>query len=130
MRSGISRSNACRSNFVRAIEPFGLTEDNLFENIVLFQKCLIDPRDGKAYSTESDSIRGDYIEFYAEIDLFVAVSVCSSVGNTRDWSGTDDALLPLGVELYETGIEPKVFTKWADWRVNWKGKWAIPESQN
>ena len=128
MRSGIARLNACRSNFVQALEPFGLTEDNLRDNIVLFQKCLIDPKDGKLYAAGSDSKRGDYIEFYAEIDLLVAVSVCPRAGNTRDWSGPDDEVLPLGIELYETGIEPKEFTKWTDWRVNWEGKWVPPES--
>jgi uncharacterized protein len=129
MRSGLAGLNSCRVNFLEAITPFGLGEDDLRDNIVLFKKSFLDPNDGKIYEARSNSDKDDYIEFYAEMDLLVAVSVCPCGDNTRDWSSKDHSLAPVGIEIYETNISPQPFPKWTEWRTAWKGKWTPPATE-
>ena len=129
MRSGRAGMNSCHLNLLQAIEPFGLSEEYHWESINIHQKVRLSPDDGKWYGTRSDSKQGDYLEFYAEIDLLVAVSVCPYGDNARfDSTPADDAVLPLSVEIYDTGIEPKESPKWTDWRPSWTGKWIPPQS--
>jgi uncharacterized protein YcgI (DUF1989 family) len=117
--------NACHLNFLQAIEPFGLKEDDIDDNFLVFQKMRVDPKDGRKYSVPCDGKKGDYIEFYAELDLLVAVSVCPvGAGGIRGVMPEDVVVRPLGIEIYETGVEPKEFPKWTDWRPAWKGKWV------
>ena len=127
MRVAIPGLNSCHLNLLQAIEPFGLTEANLRDNINLFQKMKVDPDSGRILAAPSESKTGDYIEFYAEVDLLVAVSVCPNGDNTRYYSVPGrDVVRPLGIEIYDTGVEPRSFPAWTDWRPTWKGKWAPP----
>ncbi|MEE9198537.1 MAG: urea carboxylase-associated family protein [Dehalococcoidia bacterium] len=129
LRTGISGMNSCHVNFLQAIEPLGLKEENIRDVLGLFQKMRLDPKTGMFHGARSDSKRGDYIEFYAEMDLLAAVTFCPNGDNTRYYSlpGKDE-VFPLGVEIYDTGIQPKEFPMWTDWRPTWKGKWTPPES--
>jgi uncharacterized protein YcgI (DUF1989 family) len=128
MRSGQSSLNACRINFLQAVQPFGLTEDDLDANIVLFQKVRIDPDDGQWYGAASEAKRGDYVGFYAEMDLLIAVSTCPSVDSIRPWHPPeDDSVRPLGIEIYQTNVSPKEHPSWTDWRPEWSGKWVPPK---
>ena len=128
MRSGRPGLNSCHVNFLQAIGPFGLGESDIHDNVNIFQKMRLDPNDGKKYGARSDSKAGDYIEFYAEIDLLVAVTVCPNGDNTRSWSiKGEDVVLPLRAEVYDTGIQPKEFPTWTNWRTSWTGRWAPPE---
>lgn len=129
MRVGIPGLNSCHLNLLQAITPFGLSEEHLRDNINLFQKMRPDPETGKIAAALSDSRPGDYIEFYAEIDLLVAVSVCPNGDNTRYYSVPGkDVMRSLAVEVHDTGIEPRAFPQWTDWRPTWKGKWTPPLS--
>ncbi|MFQ5874724.1 MAG: DUF1989 domain-containing protein [Dehalococcoidia bacterium] len=129
MRVGIPGLNSCYVNFLQAIEPFGLKEEDIHDALGLFQKMCLNPKDGKLSAALSESKRGDYIEFYAELDLLVAVTFCPNGDNMRYYSiPGKDVVFPLGVEVYETGIQPGEFLTWTDWRPTWKGKWAPPES--
>lgn len=119
MRFGRAGLDSCHVNLSQAVEPFGLSDDDLKGNIVVFQKVRFDTSDGKWYGAPSDVKEGDYLEFYAEIDLVVAVSVCPNANPTRD-----QVLHPLGVEIYTTGVTPKDFPRWTDWRPGWTGKWV------
>jgi uncharacterized protein YcgI (DUF1989 family) len=124
MRTGRGGLQGCHLQLLKAIEPFGLNEDDIRDTINLFQNMRLDPRDGRLYAAKNDSKAWDYVEFYVEIDLLVAVSVCPGGDNTRDWTTpTDGTVLPLGIALYDTGVEPKEFPKRVDWRHNWTGKW-------
>jgi uncharacterized protein len=128
MRTGRSGFTGCHLQLLRAIEPFGLKEEDIRDSISLFQKVRLDPKDGKLYFSRSDSKAGDYIEFFAEIDLLVAVSSCPRGDNSREWTTQEDhALLPLRIELYDTGIQPKEFPKRTDWRPTWSGTWLPTE---
>jgi hypothetical protein len=109
---------------LQAIEPFSLKESDIHDNVNAFAKCRIDPATGKTRSACTAAERGDYIEFYANVNLLVAVSVCPTGDNTVHQS---TALRPLGIEIYETGFEPPEFPRWTDWRPTWQGKWVPPK---
>ena len=129
MRVGIPGVNSCHLNFVQAIAPFGLTEANIADNLNLFQKMKPDPESGKIGAALSESKKGDYIEFYAEIDLLVAVTVCPNGDNTRYYSVPDrDVVRHLGIEIYDTGTTPSEFPTWTDWRPTWSGKWEASDA--
>jgi len=66
----------CWCNRQRAIKPFGLGYEDLHDNINLFQKTHFEP--GGVHPVEpSDVKKGDYVEFYAEMDVLMAVSLTS-----------------------------------------------------
>ena len=114
--------NGCHLNLLQGAESLGLTEQDVIgDNVNLFQKMRIDGLTGRRYFTKTDAKKGDYIEFYAEIDLLISVSVCPD-GDSSLIPETFSKL-PIAVEIYETGITPKEFTKWTDWRPGWKGSW-------
>jgi uncharacterized protein YcgI (DUF1989 family) len=128
IRTGRSGFNGCHREILRAIEPFGLKEEDIRDSVNLFQKARLEPKDGKLYYSRSDSKAGDYIEFFAEIDLLVAVSSCPLGDNACDWTMHENhAVSPLRIELYDTGVQPKEFPKWTDWRPTWSGKWVSTE---
>jgi len=119
-RLGRTGLNACRLNLLQAIEPYGLKEEDLHDNINVHEKARLDPQNGKIISGRTEAQKGDYIEFYATIDLLVAVSVCPTGDNTAFQSAV---VRPIKIQVYETGIPPKEFPKWTDWRLTWKGRW-------
>jgi uncharacterized protein YcgI (DUF1989 family) len=105
--------NGCRVNLLQAIEPFGLTEANLRENINVHEKDWRDPLTDQQSIARGDAKPGDYVEFYAEMDLIVGVSVCpygDGLGNPT-MRGVD-VVKPLGIEIYDTGIFPIQFPSW------------------
>jgi uncharacterized protein YcgI (DUF1989 family) len=117
MRFGIAGLNACLLNLLQAIEPFGVKEENLRENINVHEKNRSDPMTGKRTITRGDGKPGDYIEFFAEMDLIVGVSVCPFGDGTGNPTRSGRSLVhPLRVQVYDTGIVPKAFPAWTDWR--------------
>ena len=114
MRWGQVGINVCRLNLLQAIEPFGLTDQDIFDNLDVFQNWVLDTRSGRFANAPNDWGAGEYIEFYAEMDLIVGISVCPTGDNTRNWAiYGEDVVLPLGIEVYDTGIEPKGFPAWS-----------------
>ena len=128
MQTGVAGLNSCHLNFLQAIEPFGLKEENIHDNFMVHQKRYLEPQTGRSHATRGDSKPGDYVEFYAEIDLLVALSTCPLGDALRDVGTGQGEAHPMGVEVYDTGIEPKESPMWADWRPGWKGKWIPPLS--
>lgn len=127
MRFGITGSNACWLNLLQAIEPFGLGEKDLHDSVTLHQKTHLDPKTGKIFAARGDGKPGDYIEFYAEMDLVVAVSVCPfGDGSANPTMYEAGVVRPLGIEIYDTGIAPKAFPTWTNWRPAWTGRWLPP----
>ena len=124
---GVPGLNGCHLNLLQGAESMGLTEEDVIgDNINLFMKMRIDGLTGRRYFSKTDAKKGDYIEFYAEIDLLISVSVCPD-GDSSLIPETFHKL-PIAVEIYETGIEPKEFKKWTDWRPDWKGSWEASRS--
>ncbi len=103
-------TNACRLNLLQAVEPFGLSEADLRDNIDVFWKNRLDPVTGQFFVAPNDGSPGDFVEFYAEMDLLVAVSVCPSGDGTRNWAVPSDGFVkPLGIQVYDIGVPPRDF---------------------
>lgn len=100
---------SCYSNLVGAIASFGLGSEYVHDNLNLFQKTRIDPETSRYVTEGSDARAGDYVEFYAEMNVLMAISACP-VGSGRfaRETGTSDTM-PLLVEIYETSVEPLRF---------------------
>jgi uncharacterized protein len=126
MRFGLAGLPACRVHLVEAIKSHGLDEADLHDSVSLFQKSEIDLNSGKIRNAPSDARAGDYIEFYAEIDLLVAIATCPFGDGVRNPAAPHGALRPLRVELYDTGVVPKAYPRWRDWRPSWRGHWVPP----
>jgi uncharacterized protein YcgI (DUF1989 family) len=74
--SGASFDFHCHSNLTRAVLPWRLTELDVHDVLNVFQVEGL-TRDGDRYFvTASPAKKGDYFEFFAEIDLLVAISTC------------------------------------------------------
>ena len=124
LRHGIPGLNACYLMLLQAIEPFGLKEEHIRHSVNIHQKASRDPVTGMRYCVDADSKPGDYVEFYAEMDLLVAASICPNGPGLQDGIDPEhDVHRPLGIAVYDTGIEPKPFPGWTDWRKTWAGRW-------
>lgn len=99
----------CYYNMSRAIAPFGLEPKDLHDNLNLFQKTFLDAATGRYVVEPSDAKEGDYVEFYAEMDVLIAVSICSDGSDSIPRTVGEQDIKPLGVEIYETGIQPLEF---------------------
>ena len=124
MRSERKGLNSCHLNFLQAIEPFGLAEMNIQDNFCVCMPSRINDETGKMEITATKARPGDYVAFYAEIDLLVAVSVCP-MGDGSFAATTPEkvTLRPVGVEILDTEIGPRQFPKRYDWRPRWQGQW-------
>lgn len=73
----------CHSNLVRAVIPFGLTEFDVHDVLNVFQVTGLD-EEGKYFMEACPAKKGDYIEFFAEQDLLMALSTCPG-GDLSMW---------------------------------------------
>ncbi|MFP3567043.1 urea carboxylase-associated family protein [Paraburkholderia sp. SIMBA_030] len=94
----------CHSNLVRAIAPYGLTEFDVHDVLNVFQ-CTGLNQDDKYFMKACPAKQGDYLEFFAEIDLLCAMSTCPGGDLSVPMWGPDardpiDVCRPLGVEIY------------------------------
>ncbi|KAI1755151.1 hypothetical protein F4782DRAFT_527876 [Xylaria castorea] len=65
----------CKSNLARAVLPYGLTEYDIHDVINLFQVTGLD-EEGRYFMNPCPASSGDYIEFFAEQDVLMALSTC------------------------------------------------------
>jgi uncharacterized protein YcgI (DUF1989 family) len=101
---------SCYENLVTAIAPFGLKPEAVHDNLNLFQKTRIDLDTDRRTTLPSDVRVGDYVDFFAEMNVLMAISACP-VGSGLFAVETGNAdTRPLGVEIYETGVDPLPFT--------------------
>lgn len=94
----------CHSNLVRAVAPYGLTEFDVHDVLNVFQ-CTGLNQDDKYFMKACPAKQGDYLEFFAEIDLLCALSTCPGGDLSVPMWGPDardpiDVCRPLGVEIY------------------------------
>ena len=104
-----SHHRPCYDNLRAGMAMLGLSQRWIHSSMNLFMKSAIDGAGIKRVD-RSDAIAGDYIEFYAEIPLHVALSLCPNGSGTSPGAIWDDAtqtpVYPVGVEIYETGLPP------------------------
>jgi len=104
----------CHSNLVRAVAPHHLTEFDVHDVLNVFQVTGL-TADGRYFVKPSAARQGDFIEFFAEIDVLCAISVCPHGDlSVPVWGpAASDPLAtchPLGVEVWEPA--PDLLAGW------------------
>ena len=96
---------SCHSNLVRAVAPYRLTEFDVHDVLNVFMVTGL-RRDGRYFAKASPARTGDFLEFFAEMDLLCALSTCPGGDlSVPVWGpGRGDPLptcRPLAVEVYQ-----------------------------
>ncbi|MBB4931620.1 hypothetical protein F4561_002440 [Lipingzhangella halophila] len=103
MLTGEDFDFCCHSNLTRAVLPYGLTEFDVHDVLNVFQ-CTGLNDDDRYFMKASPAGPGDYIEFFAEIDLLMALSTCPGGDLSVDLWGPEagdplEVCRPLSVEV-------------------------------
>lgn len=114
MLSGEDFDFHCHSNLTRAVAPYGLTEFDVHDVLNVFQVTGLN-LDDKYFMKACPAKVGDYLEFFAEMDLLFALSTCPGGDLSVPMWGPDardpiDVCRPLGVEVYE--LAPELLEGW------------------
>jgi uncharacterized protein YcgI (DUF1989 family) len=112
---GVDYHYCCHSNLTRALAagtgmPLSEAERQVHDVLNVFM-CTGFTRDTHQYFMKASPVRpGDFLEFFAEIDLLAALSACP--GGDCGTSHSDDAArcYPLKVEVYRP--RPDALTEW------------------
>jgi uncharacterized protein YcgI (DUF1989 family) len=113
--SGGDYHHCCHSNLTRALaKAKGLAvkeaEMHVHDVLNVFM-CTGFTRDTHQYFMKASPVRpGDYIEFFAEIDLIGALSACPGGDCSATHSSDVAACFPLKVEIFRT--EPELLASW------------------
>lgn len=104
----------CHSNLTRAVLPYGLTEFDVHDVLNVFQCTGLNDED-RYFMKACPAQKGDFFEFFAEIDLLCALSTCPGGDLSVHMWGPDagdprDVCRPLGVEVYR--VDDQVLTGW------------------
>lgn len=105
MLTGESFDFHCHSNLTRAVLAHGLTEFDVHDVLNVFQCTGLNAED-RYFMSASPARPGDYLEFFAEVDLLLALSTCPGGDLSVPMWGPDagDALQvcrPLAVEVIQ-----------------------------
>src|SRR5256714_418970 len=103
-------NHTCHNNLARAIVPYHLNESDVHDVLNIFQITGLDPVHEIYFTEPSPARRGDFFEFFAEIDLLCALSSCPSGDLTIPARGPNrgDPLptcKPVGIEVYDVDAE-------------------------
>jgi uncharacterized protein YcgI (DUF1989 family) len=100
----------CHSNLTRALAahkrmPLAVAEPHVHDVLNVFM-CTGYTRDNHQYFMKASPVRpGDFIEFFAEIDLLAALSACPGGDCSADHSSDVAKCYPLLVEIYRPRAE-------------------------
>lgn len=75
MLAGYDFDYHCHSNLTRAVQPYGLQESDIHDVLNVFQCSGLNER-GEYFMKDCPARPGDFLEFFAEIDLLCALSAC------------------------------------------------------
>lgn len=110
--SGKDYHNCCHSNLTRALAahcdlPLAVAETHVHDVLNVFM-CTGFTRDTGQYFMKASPVRpGDYLEFYAEIDLIVGLSACPGGDCSQEHSSDVAACYPLLVQVFDPGAEAR-----------------------
>lgn len=115
MLNGVPFDYHCHSNLTRAVRPWHLTEFDVHDVLNVFQCTGLNNHD-QYFMKACPAKRGDFFEFFAEIDLLAALSACPggdlSVPMFGPGAGDTEAVCrPLGIEVYQ--VPRTALTDWA-----------------
>lgn len=104
----------CHTNLTKAIHPFSLNEEDVHDVLNVFQITGITRPGNKCFVKASPARKGDYFEFFAEIDLLCAVSACPqgdlSTPTTGPDAGRTPRCYPIGIEVFD--VDPALLRGW------------------
>jgi uncharacterized protein YcgI (DUF1989 family) len=121
MLSGEQYHHCCHSNLTRALAahtglPLAEAEAHVHDVLNVFM-CTGFTHDTHQYFMKASPVRpGDFIEFFAEIDLLGALSACPGGDCSASHSDDGAACYPLLVEIYRPQADALV--GWSPWPVN------------
>ena len=113
--SGQDYHHCCHSNLIRALAaetglPLQQAEAHIHDVLNVFM-CTGFTHDTHQYFMKASPVRpGDFIEFFAEIDLLGALSTCPGGDCSAEHSSDTTACYPLKVEVYRP--DPKALAGW------------------
>ncbi|WP_293781594.1 urea carboxylase-associated family protein [uncultured Aeromicrobium sp.] len=107
----------CHSNLTRAVLPYGLTELDVHDVLNVFQFAGLNEHQ-QYFMSACPARPGDYLEFFAEIDLLCALSTCPggdlSVHMWGPQAATTEEQLehchPLGVQVFK--VDETALSHW------------------
>jgi len=138
MLAGDSYDFHCHSNLTRAVGEFGLTEFDVHDVLNVFQVTGLDDK-GKYFMEACPAQKGDFVEFFAEVDVLMALSTCPG-GDLSRWGwgeggkdgedgggdGMKDCCRPLKVEVFELVDREGVLEGWEEPKVSgYKGRHGL-----
>lgn len=121
MLSGVDYHYCCHSNLTRALAASQGTNTDAIEahvhDVLNVFMCTGFTKDTHQYFMKASPVRpGDYIEFFAEIDLLGALSACPGGDCGSSHSDDSTACYPLIVEIYKPSDES--LGAWKPWPKN------------
>jgi uncharacterized protein len=100
----------CYDNIRAGMAMLDLSQRWIHDSMNLFMKSGFDASLATIRAEQSDAEVGDYIEFFAEIPLKVALSLCPNGSGRPPDTIWDDAVqtpvYPIRIEVDSTGVEP------------------------
>lgn len=81
--NGPARVMTTWEQFVSILKRRGLDPNLLKDNACLFQKTAIDAHSQRLEILPSDAVRGDYVDFFAEVDLLVLIALSPYIDGSR-----------------------------------------------
>lgn len=102
--TGQSVEDTCHSNLFRAVRAQGLKEGDIHDAFNAFTCSGFSKDTGVYFVKQSPARLGDYIDFFAQVNVIFAVSSCRQGGNGSpigDDSEHATTSYPMGVDVYE-----------------------------
>lgn len=93
---GLTNHRGCQDSLQEAIEPWGLTPDDVHDTFNVFMNCGVDANGG-IYIALPNATQGDYMDLECHVDCLVAISSCPA-GDVHATNGGVNK--PLGIEIY------------------------------
>ena len=115
--SGEDYHFCCHSNLTRALAehcslPLSEAEMHVHDVLNVFM-CTGFTRDTGQYFMKASPVRpGDYLEFFAEIDLTVGLSACPGGDCSAEHSSDTAACYPLKIEVFDPGEHARAAHVW------------------
>lgn len=105
----------CHSNLTRALLPHGLTEFDVHDVLNVFQCTGLNEAD-QYFMRACPARPGDFLEFFAEVELLCALSTCPGGDLSVPMWGPDagdplEVCHPIGVEIYRP--DPALLREWS-----------------
>ena len=96
LRDRTTDHRSCQENLTEALEPYGLTGDDVFDIFNVFMNVELYP-DGSFRMKPTEVDKDDYIDLKAEMDVLAAISACPA--DTSPTNGGKSA--PLGIKIFQ-----------------------------